>query len=132
VVIAESGNTIRRIVVVLLTETVGLRTGLEALPEVILYRIGNGQRKETLVDKAAISGATTVWAIVVASAIEVESATVAIAVALEIVVASGTEAVSGIAVVLAIVAIAAGLVIVAALEIAVVSEIVAAPAIVVA
>jgi hypothetical protein len=60
VVIAESGNTTRRIVVVPLTETAGLRTGLEALPEVTLYRIGSAPRKEISVDKAEIFGATTV------------------------------------------------------------------------
>ena len=120
-----SGSTIRHIVVVLHTETVGLQTGSEDLPEVIPYRIASAPRKEISVDKAAISGATTVWVIVVASASGVESATVAIVVASEIAV------VSVIAVVLAIAAIAAELVIAEVLVTAVVSEIVAAPAIVV-
>jgi hypothetical protein len=47
-------------VVVLHTAIVILRTGLEALPEVILYRIANAPRKEILVDKAAIFEAMTV------------------------------------------------------------------------
>ena len=126
-----SGSTIRHIVVVLHTETVELRTGSEDLPGVIPYRIANGPRKEISVDKAAISGATTVWVIVVASAIGVESATVAIVVASEIAVVSVIAEVLVIAVVLAIAAIAAELVIAEVLVTAVVSEIVAAPAIVV-
>ena len=120
-----SGSTIRHIVVVLHTETVGLQTGSEDLPEVIPYRIANGPRKEISVDKGEICGATTVRVIVVASAIEVESATVAIAVV------SVIAEVLVIAVVLAIAAIAAELVIAEVLVTAVVSEIVAAPAIVV-
>ena len=124
-VIAVSGNTIRRIVVVLHTATAGLRIALAEVPEVIPCRIASAPRKETSVDKGEICGATTVWVIVVASAIEVESATVAIVVASEIAV------VSVIAEVLAIAAIAAELVIAEGLVTAVVSEIVAAPAIVV-
>jgi hypothetical protein len=121
VVIAESGNTIRRIVVVLHTAIAIPRTGLEAVPEVILYRTANAPRRETSVDKGAISGATTVWVIVVASAIEVAPATVAIVAASVIAVVLATAVVSVIVVALAIVVIAA------ASAIVVVSVIVATP-----
>ena len=116
-----SGSTIRHIVVVLHTETVELRIGSEDLPEVIPYRIANAPRKEISVDKAAISGATTVWVIAVEWATEVGSATVAIVAASAIAEVLATEAVSVIVVVLVIVAVSA---------IVAVSEIVAVPAIV--
>ena len=54
-----SGNTIRHIAVVLHTATEVRRTGLAARREVIRYRTASEPRKETLDDKAAISGATT-------------------------------------------------------------------------
>ncbi|HVI72701.1 MAG TPA: hypothetical protein VM656_14600, partial [Pyrinomonadaceae bacterium] len=115
--------------VVLHTETVGLRTGSEDLPEVIPYRTASAPRKETSVDKAAIFVATTVRVIVVASAIEVEWAIVAIVVASATAVVLAIVVVSGTVVALAIVAIAVALVIVEALATAVVSVIVEAPAI---
>ena len=51
---AVSGNTIRRIVVVLLTVTEERQTGLEALREEIRYRTASELRNETLADKAEI------------------------------------------------------------------------------
>ena len=57
--VAVSGYTIRRIVVVHLTVIVEQPTGLEALLEEIRYRTASELRNETSVDKAEISGATT-------------------------------------------------------------------------
>ena len=56
--VGVSGNTILRIVVVLLTVIVERQTGLAALREEILCRIGSELRNETLADKAEISGVT--------------------------------------------------------------------------
>jgi hypothetical protein len=52
--VVASGNTIRRIVVVRLTATEELQTGLAARREGILYRTASEPRRETSVDKAAI------------------------------------------------------------------------------
>jgi hypothetical protein len=49
---------------VLLTVIAALQIGLAALPEVILYRTVNGQRKETSVDKAAT------WVVQIAIAVD--------------------------------------------------------------
>ena len=90
--VAASGNTIRRIVAVRLTAIAERRTGLEALLEVIPYRTGSELRNETLVDKAAISGATTGWVIAVGLVIEVVLAIAATVAGSAIVVALVTEA----------------------------------------
>ena len=75
---------------------------MAALREVIRYRTASALRKETLAGKAAISEATTAWAIVVASAIEAVSAIavgLVIAAVLAIVAASVTEAIAAVLVI---------------------------------
>ena len=62
--VAASGNTIHRIVAVLLTVTAGQRTGSEAPPEVIPYRTVSELHNETSAGKAAISGVTIALVIV--------------------------------------------------------------------
>ena len=77
---AASGNTIRRIVAALHTVIEELQTGLEARREVILYRTASERRRETSVDKVAISGVMTASAIAEVLAIEVALVIVAIVV----------------------------------------------------
>jgi hypothetical protein len=80
--VAVSGNTIHRIVVVLLTVTAARQTGLAAPRAEIRCRTGSELRKETLADKAEISGVTIELAIAAVLAIAVASVIAAIVVAL--------------------------------------------------
>ena len=64
----------------LLTVIEELQTGLEARREVILYRTASERRRETSVDKVAISGVMTASAIAEVLAIEVALVIVAIVV----------------------------------------------------